>query len=553
MMFVFRSGRDGVICVGLCVYVRRLLKRRSRGAIRRGVVLCWGGDQELLGGRGVVNVPVSRVCSCACKKVISMDDFSRRGFLSASAFAAGTAALTMVRPSSGNANAQDATFAVPLDPDRADDSFGRVRRVIFAVSDGMSMGTLTLADLYSKTVLGRETFWPRLMMRPDVRSGLCTTHSADSLVTDSAAAATAWSSGVKTYNKSIGYGMDQQTLTPILMEARAAGYRTGLVSTAKITDATPAAFIANVPQRTMEREIAQQVLDRAPNVVLGGGRRYFHDGITKDFSGRFITNPRAIGDQRQTRSLVGIFAEDHIPYALDRDPDDADLMTMTREAIGQLDYLQGGFLMQVEGARVDHAAHNNDAVSMILEQIEFDRVVEQLAKYTMGRDDTLLVVTTDHGNANPGLTVYTDHAKRGLMSLSNAKRSFDWIFGEIRQRDPELRSQSIQREIIQYATGVALKSSDLEYLNSDKVEQGNIFDQLDNAASRLGSLLSNRNGIGFVSKNHTSDMVLLTACGVGAEMFSPIMDNTDIKPRLMHLMGVQRMGHSEQGTVHVRR
>lgn len=475
-----------------------------------------------------------------------MNGFTRRGFLSSSAFAAGVAALSLVEtPESRGANSQSVSFT-PSDADKLDDSFGRVRRVIFAVTDGMSMGTLTLADLYSKSVLGRDTYWPRLMMMPGVRNGLCTTHSADSLVTDSAAASTTWSSGVKTYNKSIGYSLDEQPLKPILLRARDAGYRTGLVSTASITDATPAGFIANVPQRKMQQEIAKQVVDRAPNIVLGGGGRYFNEVTTREFDGRFITNPRSIQDQRQTRSLLGIFAHDHIPYILDRTKEDADLEVMTRKAIDQLDYLQGGFLLQVEAARVDHAAHNNDAVSMILEQIEFDDTLRYLAKYTMDREDTLLIVTTDHGNANPALTVYNDHAKRGLMSLSNAKRSFDWIFSELRERDPNLETPRIQREIIHFATGVPLKTSDLDYLNAKKIAQGNIFNQLDNTASRLGSLLSNRNGVGFLSKNHTSDMVQITACGVGAGLFSPIMDNTDLQPRLLHLMGIKRLEAVEQ-------
>ncbi|MFG0244649.1 MAG: alkaline phosphatase [Phycisphaerales bacterium JB052] len=469
-----------------------------------------------------------------------MNHLTRRCFLSSSAFAAGAVALSQVKPARASHTGGGAGSTPEL-PDSIDDQFGRVRRVIFAVSDGMSMGTMTLADLYSKTVLGQDSYWPALMMRPDVRSGLCTTHSADSLVTDSAAASTTWSTGQKTYNKSIGYSVEREALTPILQRVHGAGYRTGLVTTAKVTDATPAGFIANVPVRTMEQEIAKQILDRAPNVVLGGGGRYFGEDARSGFGGRYITNPRAIGDARQRRSLVGIFSDDHIPYTLDRDGDDADLLGMTREAIEQLDYLEGGFLVQVEAARVDHAAHNNDAVSMILEQIEFDRTLRYLASYASGRDDTLLLVTTDHGNGNPGLNVYADSARRGLLSLANAQRSFDWIFHELRERDPELRNLGVQREVINFATGVPLKNADLAYLNPKVEGRANLFHEADSVSSRLSSLLANRSGVAFSSKNHTSDMVLFSAVGVGADLFPALIDNTDILPRLMHLMGVERM------------
>lgn len=486
-----------------------------------------------------------------------MNSLTRRCFLSSSALAAGTVALSRVSPA--GAQDQRGPIGAPpttIDPARpaggeiADASFGKARRVIFAVSDGMSMGTMTLANLYSQTVLGRDSFWPRLMTHAGARNALCTTHSADSLVTDSAAASTAWSSGQKVYNKSIGYSMQREALTPILERANDAGYRTGLVTTAKVTDATPAGFIANVPDRGMENEIAQQILDRAPNVVLGGGGRHFSPKKISEFDGRYITNPRAVGDVRQTRSVVGIFSQDHLPYHLDRDGDDADLLSMTRDALTQLDHLQGGFLMQVEAARVDHAAHNNDAVSMIHEQIEFDRTIEHLASYVSGRDDTLLVITTDHGNGNPGLTVYTDAAKRGLMSLSNAQRSFDWIFHELRERDPDLRNTALQREVIAFATGVALKNSDLAYLNARNEPRANLFSQADSMTSRLSSLLANRSGVAFVSKNHTSDMVAFTALGVGAELFGPMIDNTDIMPRLMHAMGIERLGAEKDAMAH---
>lgn len=470
-----------------------------------------------------------------------MSNLSRRFFMSSSAFAAGTAALSLVSTSQSRA-ARMSIADEPGLPEHVDDQFGSVKRVIFAVTDGMSMGTMTLADLYSKTVLGRESFWTKLMMQEGVRNGLCTTHSADSLVTDSAAVSTTWSSGQKTYNKSIGYSVDKQPLDPILTRVNRAGYRTGLVTTSKVTDATPAGFVANVPIRSMEQQIADQILERRPNVVLGGGGRYFSEGARSSFEGRFITNPRAIGDARQTRSLLGIFAEDHIPYHLDRNGDDADLLTMTREAISQLDYLEGGFFVQVEAARVDHAAHNNDAISMIHEQIEFDRTIEHLARYTSDRDDTLLLITTDHGNANPAINVYGEASRRGLMSLANARRSFDWIFDELRERDSGLKNIRLQREVIEYATGVALKNSDLAYLNPKIEARANLFGEADSITSRLSSLLANRSGIAFSSKNHTSDMVLFSAVGAGADLFPPVLDNTEIQPRLLHLMGIERIG-----------
>ncbi|MEM9373081.1 MAG: alkaline phosphatase, partial [Planctomycetota bacterium] len=443
---------------------------------------------------------------------------SRRQFLRSSVMASGGAAF-LAATSTKAAHRREAVHAA----DPHDEShFGVARRVIFAVSDGMSVGTLTLADLYDKTVMGSEgTEWVRLLGAPDARNAMCSTHCSDSLVTDSAAASTAWSCGRKVYRGSIGFNDDREPERPILLRARDAGFRTGLVTTSSVTDATPAGFIANVPRRTMEREIAQQILDRAPEVVLGGGRMHFEAASVDAFRGRFTDTLVGLGEAHDARSEIGVLAEGHMPYVLDRSAEDTGLEDMTRHAISRLDSAGDGFLMQVEAARVDHAAHRNDAASMVLEQLEFDRTLRRLVRYTESRDDTLLIITTDHGNANPGLTVYGERGERGLESLANARRSFDWIIAELRSRDPGMSKTAVVREVIEYATGIALNEDDLARLAGASTPRANLFGEMDSFTSRLGSLLANHNGIGFVSKNHTADLVHVSALGAGAGLLRP--------------------------------
>ena len=469
-------------------------------------------------------------------------DQSRRSFLASSALA--TAGLASVAAGRDRVGVQ--AGGVGLDRDALDGAFGSARRVIFAVSDGMSVGTLTLADMYSRLVLGAgETNWVRLMGDPRARQAMCTTHCSDSLVTDSAAASTTWSCGKKVYRGSIGFNDAREPETPILLRARDAGFGTGLVTTSSVTDATPAGFIANVPVRRMEREIAQQILDRAPTVVLGGGRRHFDDAAIGSFGGVFLDSFAELDRTDEASgagSLVGAFADGHVRYALDRADGEADLASMARSALARLDALGDGFLLQVEAARVDHAAHRNDAVSMILEQIEFDRTLGLLIDYTESRDDTLLIVTTDHANANPGLTVYGGRGETGLRSLERAERSFDWIVDEVRERDESGENHRLLREIIEYATGVALDGDDLSRLRASDMPRANLFGEMDSFTSRLGAVLSNSNGIGFVSKNHTSDLVHASAIGAGAGLLRPMIDNTDFMPLVLHAMGVRRIG-----------
>lgn len=462
---------------------------------------------------------------------------TRRKFIASSALASVGMASAITR-------GHQPAMAAPTETRKADreHAFGAARRVIFAVSDGMSTGTLTLADMYSKIVAGTgETNWVRLFRDPRARHAMCSTHCSDSLVTDSAAASTTWSCGKKVYRGSIGFNDEREIETPILLRARGSGFGTGLVTTASLTDATPAGFIANVPARGMEREIAQQILDRKPTVALGGGSVHFDPKETEAFTGHYVTNHRALGDRPQAESQIGVFAERHMPYVLDRSGDDADLESMTRDALRRLDQAGDGFLVQVEAARVDHAAHANDAVSTILEQLEFDRTLGRLIEYTESRDDTLLIITTDHGNANPGLTVYGERGERGLRKLADSRRSFSWIAGELRDRDPDVSNVSVVREIIEFATGVALEDDDIARLGSQNTRRANLFGEIDNFTSRLGSLLANHNGIGFVSKNHTSDLVHVTALGAGADLLKPMIDNTALMPIMMHAMGIASM------------
>ncbi|MEY4244695.1 MAG: hypothetical protein RLZZ245_2280, partial [Verrucomicrobiota bacterium] len=138
----------------------------------------------------------------------------------------------------------------------------KVRGVVFMVSDGMSPGVLTLADAYSKLTRGRGTQWWELMNRPQASRGLMDTASANSMVTDSAAASTAWGGGQRVNNGAINVDPSGKPLSPIAEILKKKQVRIGLVSTATITHATPAGFAASVAKRNDEDEIAPQYLDR---------------------------------------------------------------------------------------------------------------------------------------------------------------------------------------------------------------------------------------------------------------------------------------------------
>ena len=145
----------------------------------------------------------------------------------------------------------------------------RAKNLIFLVVDGMGVGTYSLGHHWSLRNLGKPLNWVSLYSFPGIKRVVQDTASASSPVTDSAAAASAWGSGQRVVNGAINVDVNGASLTPLYSYAKAAGKVTGLVTTCRLTHATPAGFVANVPKRDMEDTIARQYLERKVDVLLG--------------------------------------------------------------------------------------------------------------------------------------------------------------------------------------------------------------------------------------------------------------------------------------------
>lgn len=404
------------------------------------------------------------------------------------------------------------------------------------VSDGMSFGTLSLADMYSRLTRQQQTHWLRLLTQPGVRRGLFRTESFDSPVTDSAAAGSAWGCGHKVRNGSINITEDGTQRVPLLIQAAQSGKATGLVTTARVTHATPAAFIANIPRRDWEGYIAQQMLERPCDVILGGGARFFPPSLLGRHSEARVIRTRsdllspAPADEKR---LVGLFSEYHVPFVLDRGPEVPSLTEMTRAALSRLAGRPEGFVMQVEGGRIDHAAHSNDAASLVREQLDFDDAIAEVLQFVKDRDDTLVILTTDHGNANPGLTIYGARGQEAFARLPNARHSFEWI----KERLADIGSIDGRAErapgLLEEAVGLDLAPEEAEIIvQSFRGKRTSPFLELCTWDTVMGGVAANHFGVGFVSGNHTSDMIEVTAFGPGSEDLPAIGHNADLHPLL---------------------
>lgn len=463
----------------------------------------------------------------------------RRSFLAASAACALAAPSTI-------ASAPRAPR--PRDTRRA--SPPRARNIILMVSDGMSIGTLTLADMVRRKRDGRPSTWVDLWSHPGVVRAQMSTHALDSLVTDSAAAGSAWGCGRKVNNGWINMSPDGTEHEPVFLTAKARGMKAGVVTTTRVTHATPASCVANIPDRDLEHDIAQQLLERETDVILGGGRAYFDTGALRtdpnvvylpDRAELLGHDPRRLGDRR----LVGLFADQHLPFEIDRTHDVPTLAEMSRSALDTLRAMGGeGFILQIEGGRVDHAAHANDAAALINDQLAFDDAIGTVLDWTSDRDDTLVIVTTDHGNANPGLTLYKEPGNQGFDRLTRAKHSFDWVNDRLRAEDAR---KDVERmlQLLEQASGVELADDQRGIVRRAFIgETVNPFLPQNKITSVLGAVLANHTGVSFVSPNHTADLVELLAFGPGAQAITPHIDNTDLHAVMLSALGVQHAGNA---------
>jgi alkaline phosphatase len=421
---------------------------------------------------------------------------------------------------------------------------GRARNVIFLVVDGMSIGTFTIADMVMQRRGGGTpdagSRWARLWGEPGVRRSMMSTRAADSLVTDSAAGGSAWGCGRRLKNGSICFDEREGEIEPVLVSAKRAGKSTGLVSTARITHATPASFVATVPTRNMERIIAEQELERGVDVLLGGGAKNFSDELLAQHAD--LTVVRDAAGMRAAAGapgrLLGLFTDDHMSYELDREDDEPHLREMSMLAIERLSRNEKGFVLQIEAGRVDHGGHANDFPAMLHDQIAFEETVGAVLDWAHDRDDTLIIITTDHGNSGPELTLYGEDASRGMETLLGTTHTLSWMLAKLRGR-PRDEWPAGLRDLVREHAGVQLTDEQVDWaLKPTRGERVDPFRGANTLVSAVGKVMADHYGIAFVSKNHTAEHVEATAFGPGSDALPHRIENYELHALMMNAMAL---------------
>ncbi len=366
-------------------------------------------------------------------------------------------------------------------------SSGFSRNVILFVGDGMGQAVITAARW--EKALSKQT----LALDSIEFTAFSKTHSADDIVTDSAAGATALACGAKTNNGSLGVDTGGKKLQTLAEIVKATGRSVGMVTNTRITHATPAAFYAHIAARDDEDTIASQLLRSDLDLALGGGRRHFQQNQLDSGKWTLCKTYQALISEGASskKPVLGLFAKSHLAYMTDRkgETDEPTLTQMTEFAVNLLKKNRKGFFLMVEGGRIDHAEHDNNVKEAIYEMIELDNAIQKAQQIISSdkklKESTLVLVTSDHETGGLAINGYLQPGSSMIDRIVEARQ--DHLLKAFKPKD-------VSYPILSFATGPKAAGTPK----------------------------------GMEIAAHTGVDVPVYAWGIGAENVHGTLDNTDI-------------------------
>lgn len=387
-------------------------------------------------------------------------------------------------------------------------SNGKVKNVIFMIPDGYSASYATSYRWYK----GEESAMDPLLV------GMHRTYSADTEVTDSAAAGTAMATGVKTNNGMISTSPKGKKLKTILQAAEAAGKSSGLIATSTITHATPAVFASHVASRADEANIAPQLLENDVDVILGGGKKYFPSSLLKqaEKNGYKIVSDRYdLNKNNKANKMIGLFAEEGMAAELDRDKtNQPSLAEMTDSALKILNKNKDGFFLMVEGSQIDWAGHAHDAAWAMKDSQAFEEAVEKALDFAKKDKETLIVIASDHDTGGMSVGGYGEYDAK-IEVLRDVTATGDFMASQINANKSNIK------EVVKKYTSIELTNNEIEKVKT--ADKPNIA---------INEIVSEHALVGWTSIQHTGVDVPLYAFGPSADLFTGLHENTEL-PGLM--------------------
>jgi len=417
--------------------------------------------------------------------------------------------------------------------------------VVFFVGDGMGVGAWSL---------GRELGRHRgvTMVLDDAPTvGFLETRCADFLVTDSAAAATAWSIGVLSPRFGIG-SLADPPLPSLFERLRAADRAYGFVTTTAVTHGTPAPFYARAEDRYesgADDLVAEQLVANMPYVAIGGGRRNFTgkaDGGARADGRDLLAEARQAGvavlEEFTTplpadRPVLAVLASSHLPHEVDRRPDQPDLPDLVLAALARLEAEKKPYFLLVEAGRIDQACHDHDGAGIAANVLRLDRAVRAVLEH-VDTARTLVVVTADHTTDSPTWHETAHPESLDVVSMSVELMERKIFGGHVWNGTPRALEEKALPVLDEGARQTGLTATDLDRLVTGK----NHYDR----ATAIGNAISRRFGISFLSyrdhltstgvHGHTGDPVPVRAWGVRSSEVAGVHDHADFGRWLRDVM-----------------
>lgn len=448
------------------------------------------------------------------------------------------------------------------------------KNVILFIGDGMSLQAKQMGRILSKGITEGK-YDGLLEMEKLENIALVTTSGYDSLTTDSANSASAYATGHKSVVNAMGVYEDStkdpfddpkvENVSEILKRTK--NMSIGLVTTANITDATPAAMFTHTRRRSEQNSIAADMLRIQPEVILGAGLRHFipqsEEGSKRKDDRNLIDEYKKVGysvsfnkkeletQAKQSSKLLGLYNMDNMNVYLDREvlknpkvlgkfDQEPNLMQMTKTAIDVLSKNKNGFFLMVEGASIDKQLHKMDWQRATYDTIELDQAVKIAKDFADKNKDTLIIVVADH--AHGASITGTYHQKDGKTGREAVRTYANAVFPTFEDKNKDGFPDNPDADItlaVQYANHPDYKAHytlQQEPINPTVVDsQGrNVANPKIQGEEYTGNIPYDED-----QEVHAADDVVLMADGVGSRYFRGVMDNTEVFFGIMQALGVK--------------
>lgn len=431
--------------------------------------------------------------------------------------------------------------------------------IFYFIGDGMGMGPVMAAETYNREILKNDR--PLTMMQFPTASW-CMTYSANSRITDSAAAGTALSTGVKTKNSMLGMSPDTIAAESIAKKFHDKGYGVGIVTSVSPFDATPGAFYAHVPNRSKHYEIGCQAAESGYEFLGGAGTYKTDDCNMNDILAKsgvqVIAGPDEIEKIRSRR--VFLTNPDGCPnwnigYTIDSIAGRLTLPQMTETCLSHLEkQTPERFFMMVEGGNIDHALHANDGGAAIIEIINFNDALKLAYNFYLEHpDETLIVVTADHDTG--GMAMVYPKAKNlahlGGFSYQRVSKEAFSEYCKALAKDRRVYQWPDMKEYLTENFGLfdhiavseaqegrlkELFEAAIVMRNSE--DQKTLYANFNSFAVEVLRLVNDAAGVAFTTMSHSGNPVPVFAVGVGSDKFKGLNNNNLLPGLILQAAGM---------------